>query len=197
MKKIFLFICLVTLFACSEQETANVSGVTNYAVFDYQPVVAVALGDTFTPSAVATEGGVELPIEIDGSVDTSSVGVYQVVYSATNSDGYAATATQTVVVHDPSIVGTDVSGDYWDKNNHSRTGTISLVPGTTSIFYATDFGFAGAFPVYFQMNGDTISEIDQVYPLGQESIDLTYDPVTQEFGITIQPAGFSYTFEYQ
>jgi hypothetical protein len=196
MKKIFLFICAVLLVSCTEDDSRNVSDVTNYATFDFEPVVAIPVGGTFTPAATATEGGVDIPVEVDGTVDTSTVGAYSVTYSAVNSDGYAASVTQTVVVHDPSIVGTDVSGNYQDKNNNARKGVISLVPGTTSIFYATDFGFAGAFPIYFQMDGDTISEIEQVYPLGQESIELTYNPSTEEFGITIQPAGFSYTFEY-
>ena len=196
MKKIFLFICAVLLVSCTEDDSRNVSDVTNYATFDFEPVVAIPVGGTFTPAATATEGGVDIPVEVDGTVDTSTVGAYSVTYSAVNSDGYAASVTQTVVVHDPSIVGTDVSGNYQDKNNNARKGVISLVPGTTSIFYATDFGFAGAFPIYFQMDGDTISEIEQVYPLGQESIELTYNPGTEEFGITIQPAGFSYTFEY-
>lgn len=197
MKKIFLFICSVVLLAsCSEDETRNVSDITNYATFDYEPVVAVPLGGSFTPGAIATEGGVELLVTIDGSVDTNTKGVYTFTYSATNSDGYSATATQTVVVHDPAIVGTDVSGNFRDKNNNARTGVISLVPGTTSIFYATDFGFSGAFPVYFEMDGDTANEINQVYPLDQDGIDLSYDPVAEEFSITISPAGFAYTFEY-
>ncbi len=199
MKKIVLFLSFigVALTSCESDTSADVSGVTNYAVFEYEPVVVVPLGGNFTPSAVALEGGAEIPVTSVGSVDTNTVGVYTYTYSAVNSDGFAATASQTIVVHDPNIVGTDVSGEVWDVNNNSRTATISLVPGTTSIFYVTDFGFAGAFPIYFQMNGDTISDIPQVYPLGQESVELGYNPVAETFTITIFPAGFAYTFEYQ
>lgn len=202
MKKIiiatFLFTAaLFTFTACEDDEgTANVSRITNYPVFTYEPIIVLPLGDTFEPAATATEGGAEIPVTTNGTVNTSAAGIYTVTYTATNKDGFAANASQTVVVHDPAIVGTDVSGRVRDKNNNSRTAVITLVPGTTSIFYATDFGFAGAFPIYFQMDGNTISEISQVYPLGQSSIDLTYDPGLQEFGITIQPANFGYTFEY-
>lgn len=202
MKKIIIatFIFTAALFtftACNDDnETENVSRVTNYPVFEYEPMIVLALGETFEPAAIATEGGAEIPVTTTGTVNTAAVGVYVVTYTATNVDGFSANASQTVIVHDPAVVGTDVSGMVWDKNNHTRTSTIELVPGTTSIFYASDFGFAGAFPIYFQMNGDTISTIPQTYPLAQSSISLTYNPGNQEFGITIQPAGFSYTFEY-
>ena len=189
------FLMLMTLGSCSNEAPIS-SRITTYAVFDYEPLSAVALGTPFTPSATANEGGQEIPVTVVGSVDTSTVGIYTITYSATNADGFDATAVQTVVVHDPAIIGTDVSGNVWDKNNHTRTSKISLVPGTTSIFYATDFGFSGLFPIYFQMNGNTISDIPQTYPLDQESVALGYDPISREFTNTIQPAGFSYTFEY-
>lgn len=199
IKKISYLGILAILFAfvsCSDNEEPIGSRITNYAIFEYDQLVVVPVGGTFTPNAIAREGGAEIPVTSSGTVDTNTVGVYTVTYSATNADGFDATATQTVVVHDPAIVGTDVSGNVWDKNNHTRTATISLVPGTTSIFYTTDFGFAGLFPLYFQMDGNTISDIPQTYPLSQSSVALGYNPVTQEFTINIQPAGFSYTFEY-
>lgn len=184
-------------FSCSEESEIG-SSVTNYPVFDYEETVIVPVGGAYTATATATENGIDIPVEISGAddVNTSTVGIYNVSFSAINADGFAATVVQTVVVHDPNIIGTDVSGNVWDKNNHSRTAVISLVPGTTSIFYTTDFGFAGAFPIYFQMDGDTISDIPQVYPLDQESVSLQYNAVAQEFVVGIQPAAFSYTFEY-
>lgn len=201
MKKLITYIiCIVgftCLSACDTEETNDVSRVTNYAVFEYEPVVVVPVGGTFTPSATATEGDVELTVNTSGTVNTSAIGIYDVVYSATNSDGFDANAFQTVVVHDPSIVGADVSGAIYDVARPERTGVISLVEGTTSIFYCTDFGFSGAFPVYFQMNGNAISEIPQNYIFDVESVDLTYDPVLLQFMTVINPQGFDYTFKYQ
>jgi hypothetical protein len=198
MKKVILFLSILGLAftSCESDSSSDVSGVTNYAVFQFEPLVVVPIGGTFTPNAIATEGDTEIPVTSEGDVDTNTVGVYTYTYSAVNSDGFPATATQTVVVHDPNIVGTDVSGNVRDAGNNSRTAVISLVPGTTSIFYVTDFGFAGAFPIYFQMDGDVISDIPQTYPLDQESVELGYNPGSQQFTVTIQPAGFAYTFEY-
>ena len=189
---------ITTLFvSCDTESTDEVSFVTNYAVFEYDDLVVIPLGGSFTPNATATENGQVLETTVSGSVNTNVVGVYDVSYSAENSDGFAASAFQTVVVHDPSIVGTDVSGDIWDKGNNARTGVISLIPGTTSIFLASDFGFGGTFPVYFQMDGDVISEIPQPYIFDVTSVDLTYDPISMEFTTLIHPYEFGYTFEYQ
>ena len=200
MKKIFLSLIAIIIFtSCDDNDTADVSSVTAYATFDYKPTVAIALGGTYDPNTVtATEDGNPLEVGISGAedVDTNTVGAYKVIFSATNSDGYAATVTQTVVVHDPSIIGTDVSGRIRDKATPSRIGTITLVEGTTSIFFASDFGFAGTFPVYFQMNGDVISEISQSYINDVTSLDLSYNPVTKEFSVFINPVAFQYTFQY-
>ena len=201
MRRIYIYItCLMTAFvfiSCDVESTDNVSFVTDYAVFEYENLVVVPLGGTFTPSAIAAEGDAQLPVSVTESVNTNAVGIYDVSYAATNSDGFEASAFQTVVVHDPNIVGTDVSGAIQDIGRPERTGVISLVEGTTSIFYCTDFGFSGSFPMYFQMDGDVISEIPQNYIFGVESVDLTYDPVAQQFTTLINPQGFDYTFEYQ
>ncbi len=191
--------CIAVLFlsSCDTESTGDVSFVTNYAVFEYDNLAVVALNGTFTPSAVATENGATLEVTSGGNVDTSTVGIYDVSYSATNSDGFAATVFQTVIVHDPSIVGSDIAGNIQDTTRNERTGIITLVPGTTSIFHCTDFGFGGNFPMYFQMDGDTISEIPQTYPFSATSVALTYDPATRMFTTLIQPYGFDYTFEYQ
>ena len=161
-------------------------------------IVIVPLNGTYEPDGIATENGEEIPITIDGAedVNVNQVGIYNVTYTATNVDGFQGNASQTVIVHDPSIVGTDVSGNIRDKNNNARKGVITLVEGTTSIFYCTDFGFAGSFPVYFQMNGDIISEIPQSYINSVTSVALTYDPNLLLFTTLISPYGFSYTFEY-
>ncbi|WP_274473809.1 immunoglobulin-like domain-containing protein [Mangrovimonas aestuarii] len=196
-KIVFLFAVVISFSACQTDDSEDVSFVTEYAVFEYEPEIVLELGSTFEPSAVATQGGTPLEVIVSGDVDTNTVGVYDVAYSAVNSDGFEASAFQKVVVHDPSIVGTDVSGNIVDANNGSRTGIITLVEGTTSIFYCTDFGFAGNFPMYFQMDGDVISEIPQVYPFGATSVELTYSPATQTFTTLIAPYGFGYTFVYQ
>ncbi|WP_298239206.1 immunoglobulin-like domain-containing protein [uncultured Algibacter sp.] len=196
IKVVSLVWTIVLFVSCSEQSPIT-SDLTFFPTFEFEPTAIVAVGDTFTPSATANEGGVDLPVGISGSADTNTIGIYTITYSATNSDGFDGSETQTVIVHDPSIVGTDVSGDIQDVGRPERTGVISLVPGTTSIFFVTDFAFGGTFPMYFQMDGDVISEIAQVYPFGATSVDMTYDPITKTFTTFVNPYGFGYTFQYQ
>lgn len=195
--KIVSLVFTIILFVSCSEESPTTSELTFFPTFEFEPIVIVALGDTFTPSAIATEGGVEIPVAISGSVDSNTVGVYTITYSATNSDGFDGAENQTVVVHDPAIIGTDVSGAIEDVNRPTRTGVISLVSGTTSIFYVTDFAFGGTFPMFFQMDGDTISDIPQNYVFGVVSVDLTYDPIALMFTTLVNPQGFGYTFQYQ
>ncbi len=195
--KIVSFVFSVLFFVSCTEEAPIESEITFFPTFEYENIVAVAVGDSFTPQAIATADGTELEVKISGSVDTNTIGIYNITYSATNSDGFDGVASQVVVVHDPAIVGTDVSGNIEDIGRPARTGIISLVTGTTSIFFVTDFAFGGTFPMYFQMNGDVISEINQVYPFGASSVDLTYDPSTNMFTTFVNPFGFGYTFQYQ
>lgn len=191
----------LVLTSCNEENPIE-SDITFYPTFEVigGELYAIELGVEFNdPGVIAREDGNELSVTVSGveNVNTDQIGAYVVTYAATNSDGFEATISRTVVVHDPAIVGTDVSGNIQDANNNTRKAVISLVEGTTSIFYVTDFAFSGTFPMYFQMDGDTISEIAQSYVFGVENVDLTYDPVTMEFSVTVNPQGFAYTFEYQ
>jgi len=194
--KLFSVLLVLLIASCTEEDPIK-STITNFPTFEYDELVIVTVGTSYTPTAKAFEGDTEIDVVIDGVADTNTVGVYNYTFSATNSDGYEGSATQTIVVHDPTIDGTDVSGEIQDVNRPTRDGVITLVQGTTSIFYASDFGFGGTFPVYFQMDGDVISEIPQNYVFGAESVDLTYDPVTKIFTTLIHPQGFGYTFEYK
>ncbi|MGD1320588.1 immunoglobulin-like domain-containing protein [Chryseobacterium sp. 2R14A] len=199
-KFLILLVTLTFVISCSsDSDTLGVSDVTQYPDFNYDPVVAIPLGGSFSPDDVtAFEGSTELTVDVNGSVNTNAVGAYEMTYSAQNSDGFNAVVTQTVVVFNPGGSGTNVSGKVKDVNNATRTGVISLVPGTPNIYYCTDFGFAGAFPVYFEMNGNTPSVIPQAFN-GYDpatSVDMGYDPVAKKFTIDISPYGFTYGFVY-
>jgi len=193
--KLFSVFAILAIVSCTEEDPIE-STITNFPTFDYEQLVIVAVGDSFTPGASAMEGENEIDIVISGSVNAGQVGVYIINYSATNSDGYDGSAAQTVIVHDPSIVGTDVSGDIYDTNTPTRTGNISLVPGTTSIFYATDMGGGGILPLYFQMDGDEMYVISQPYNYSTVNGAVgTYDPIARTFDVTFS-TGWNYIFAY-
>ena len=203
MKKLnisFLVILSLFVFSCErELETEGVSMVTYFPTFELADgeTVVITTGEDFTPDAVVTEGESALTPEITNGVDNTTPGVYEVVYSAVNSDGYVGSVSQEVFVYDPAIVPTDVTGTIVDSNNSARTGEITLVPGTTNIFHCTDMGFAGAFPLYFMMDGDNMVVIPQTLAFSATEVIASYDPVEKTFSVLIQPYGFGYDFEYE
>lgn len=196
LKYLIFSILIVGLASCKKGDSYDVSNVTTFASFEYEPEVILEVGDAFTPSAVAIEGDKTLDVAISGSADVNTVGVYDIVYAATNSDGYDGTVSQTVIVFDPLLTGTDVSGNINDIGRPERTGIISKIEGTTNIFYCTDMGFGGAFPIYFQMIGDVMDVIPQSFIFGATTVNGTYDAVAKTFHIEILPQGFTYDFEY-
>src|SRR5687768_6808896 len=91
-------------FACeSDGDSVGISKVTYFPSFELVAGenVVVEVGDEFEPNAIVKEGETQLEPSIDSNVDTDEPGVYTVNYSAVNSDGYAGSATQEVIVFDP------------------------------------------------------------------------------------------------
>ena len=124
MKNIFhtLLACLTLVFAmasCSEAEEGLVK-VTHYATFqlndaDANNVTLVAVGDEYVdPGCVCMEGDTDISdkVLVSGTVDTNAMGVYYVTYSAENKDGFASSATRTVIVYNPASLDRDISGTY-------------------------------------------------------------------------------------
>ncbi len=192
-------LCFVA-FSCAEDgDSVGISTVTYFPSFDLidGDVVVITTGTEFTPNAVVKEGENELTPTINNPVDSNVPGIYEVVYSAENSDGYTGTTSQQVIVYDPAIVPTDVTGNIQDTGRPERKGVITLVPGTTNIFYGSDMGFGGVFPLYFQMDGDEMTVIPQSFIFGVTEVIASYDPVTKQFSTEMLPQGFTYNFQYE
>ena len=123
MKKIFLFLCAVSLAACSDESTGDVSKVTNYPNFELlgDETMYIHKGDAFTdPGVVVTEGENEIDYEVSvsgaftggTSVNTNVEDVYTVTYSAVNQDGFAGSITRRVVVAEVGDLITSIAGVY-------------------------------------------------------------------------------------
>jgi hypothetical protein len=126
---IFFLACSFLWMSCEEEETDDVSFVTSYPVFELTggDVVSVISGGAFEdPGVIATENGTEIPVTTIGSVDTSTPGVYQLTYVATNQDGFEGTATREVVVTEEDVSGTDLSGTYL-RNNDVANPLITVI----------------------------------------------------------------------
>ena len=99
MKKYILIIAMFAFFLAScEKETEGISKETQFAEFTMagDQYVSIVKGQSFTdPGVTAKEGSTDLTVTVTGSVDASTVGVYDLVYAAVNKDGYPGSVTRT------------------------------------------------------------------------------------------------------
>ena len=116
-----LCITMLSLSSCDTETTGDVSRVTYYAVIEINgdSEVIINQGDAWTdPSADVSLNGEPYPFETSTVVNTNVPGVYYITYSAVNAEGYAASATRTVVVVSTSPETCDLSGN-WKRSNNS------------------------------------------------------------------------------
>ncbi len=141
-----IIICflLVSGFACKKGDSYDISKVTTFASFEYEPTIILSKGTPYNPEIVAKEGEETIPTEQIGEVDENTVGVYEIVYSATNSDGYDGTVTQTVIVYDPAAPDIDLSGNYSSRvvrteadgsTPRIRTAEVNITKIEQGVFY--------------------------------------------------------------
>ncbi|WP_461641730.1 immunoglobulin-like domain-containing protein [Labilibaculum euxinus] len=112
-----IFLLFITLFsACDDKETEGISRVTFFPILTMSgdEIIVLNVGDTYTEAGVtATTGENEIDVTIDGNVNATVPGIYQINYVAFNEDGFSATALRQVIVQDlASIAGTDFTGTY-------------------------------------------------------------------------------------
>lgn len=145
MKKI-LNICLtaalaVTLFSCEKEDHAIDQRVTYYPVFSLEKgsPYACQVGKPFVDpgySAILNGSDITSDIMIEGEVDGTTSGIYNLTYSYTNSDGFVSETKRMVVVYDIANAGTaDISGTYSDTNT-----SVFTADGTLSRNYNAHYG---------------------------------------------------------
>jgi len=143
MKKIIsvFLLALVVFTSCKKDEINNTedkvgsSRVTRFPTFTmngdrYESVVQ---GGTYAdPGATAKEGEAELQVQTQGQVNTSQVGVYDIVYSAVNKDGFTGTVTRTVAVLPAAEQeGVNIAGNY----KYATSAVVSTIEKLAPGFY--------------------------------------------------------------
>lgn len=178
----FLALALLSFSACEKEETGlTVSRVTKFATFDMagDALIFLTTGDSFQdPGVKAFEGDQEVPVTVSGAVDPNTPGYYSITYSATNSDGFAASIVREVVVVDADAAQADLSGKYQGSGFGSDVVTITrLGPG----YYACDKALASRNNIaikFVHLGGDAL---------------LIY-PQSSRFGTIAAAPGFDGTF---
>jgi hypothetical protein len=147
MKKLIIFSFIVSAFlvSCNEpdfvdnDQQVGISKVTYYPTVTLQgdAYMYVAKGGTFTdPGATAEAGGATVPVTTSGTVNTSTVGVYVLTYTATNTDGFSASGNRWVAVYDTDAgaAANNYAGNYARTTNGSVAVWTKVAPGVYQVF---------------------------------------------------------------
>jgi hypothetical protein len=204
MKKIF-FISITTfsllMSSCKKDEIISTDTNVGHSTITYfvdlslkgSASMVITKGGIFTdPGAIATENGKNVTITVDGSVDASTPGIYQLTYSAKNKDGFSKSVSRIVAVTPGGEVpGTDMSGKY--------AGIAPLIANVTKIgdgiYYMDNCNHPlTAFGGYFVcLDGLAITFYNQPTGLGEMSGSGSYDPVTKKAVWKLSIPSQSYT----
>ena len=226
MKKIFYILLIIqTAFftsGCKKNlESEGVSKLSVKITLNGNTLMAIPQGSTFVdPGYTAIDGNtkadVTSKVKVDGTVDDQTIGYYEIIYSAVNSDGISISTLRQVIVYDPNAPKVDISGAYSSKVKRispSRSfvnlsvNITKLAPGFFSVtdflggfydqgsnyLYGPAFGFSG----YMQLNSDnTITLISNYSPGWGGSLDDfangVYYPATQKVSWDAFVFGYHY-----
>jgi len=180
--KYFLIIVSVFFLYSCEKETEGLSRITYYCNLTLKgnPIEFVSLGGVFTdPGWEADENGKDVTgsVQITGSVNTNVAGLYRLVYSAINSDGYPKTDVRQVVVYDatPSALK---SGFYDISPSSNRNGTTIYGGAFTILLYQVSpgrFYVSDLFGGYYDQRagyGSTYAMVGHIALAGDNTITL-------------------------
>lgn len=158
MKKSILFIATLALltlgFSSCEKQSAGLTQITYYAeiILEGDATMVVDKGSEFVdPGFTATMKGEDVTdkVEVNSNVDTSTSGVYSVVYSIVNADGFPASATRTVIVLDLSSA---IEGFWACSPASHRTNTNT----------GADVAYGASFEILILDNGDGTYFVDDL-----------------------------------
>jgi hypothetical protein len=135
-----MFLTICSLNSCNKSNfnypagTVGISKIVYFAQLSLKgsPYMSVVEGQEFAdPGCTAEAGGDSLAVTVNGSVNSSQVGIYVLTYTAVNAQGFPASVTRTVAVL-PSAepAGVDISGSYYYVATGGNNSTVTKVaPG--------------------------------------------------------------------
>ncbi len=218
-KLIYLMLLCAGAFVMSscDKDTEGKTWITYYPdiTLEGDATVTVDKGSTFVdPGYEATMNGEDVTdqVVVVSNVNTANSGVYTVTYSMTNSDGFSASATRTVIVLDPN---NPIEGFYdTDPELSDRSGTaygsswqIMLI-GLGNNLYSVDDLLGGyyrdgrGYGDSYAMGGTiliaddgTISLVDSYIPGwgdGADDLNGTYDAATGTITWVTEYVGYDF-----
>ena len=156
MKKIFNFlvgaVVAMTLASSCTKESEGLTRITYYPVLELEgeTTMLVDKGSNYTePGYTATLNGedVSADVVVESNVNTSKSGIYSVVYSIVNEDGFSSVANRTVIVF-----------DFEDPVE----GIYTVDPSSYRLYNGAQTAFGRAFQIYVLANGDGTYFVDDI-----------------------------------
>lgn len=201
-KILFLTVAFTFMCSCEDETSQDVSKITYYATLELKgdKVLFWDLNEEFVePGYTAEMKGEDVTdmVDINGSVDVTKAGIYELNYSVTNEDGFKTSQTRTVMVADPTP--SVITSGYWCNtpesscSNSSSSATygkpysiiiLQLEPG---VFYISDFlsgwyeqraGYGSAYAMVgkFKLESDnTITALESSVAGWGDSMDALTD----------------------
>lgn len=147
-----ILVCLPFVFGACDKSTDDTSKVTYFVTLEREGDEKIVLekGQPYVePGYYAEMNGEDITetVQIKGSVDVNTPGIYNLVYAAYNEDGFAKTFTRTVYVAD-NTASPLKSGIYTVAEGSKRTAPsvvafsgyeIVILQMEPGIFYISDF----------------------------------------------------------
>ena len=152
-------ICLVALlsltlgFTSCEKKSEGLTKITYYATLQLEgdEYIELLKGDTYTEpgfEAIMDGKDVKDQVVLDGAVNTSVAGVYPIIYTITNADGFSSSAKRIVVVIDPA----DPIQGHW-----------ACTPTSSRSYKGADAEFGASFKILIVgNNGDGNYYVDDI-----------------------------------
>lgn len=219
MRKIFYCILMGGFFmgtaTSCDDSTEDLSKVTYFAELNLKgdDFVKLSVGETYTePGYEATENGEDISerVKVSGSVNSTTPGFYNLVYSVANVDGFSVSKSRQVMVVDPDHFASAYQGESQTSTRHYTGAPILITKnsdGTYLIddllgglqFYGLNPGFEPMYDFHAEakvkLNDDntlSLLEVGNWYFVSQLTLSLTegkYDPETGVVTMTVDYGG--------
>ena len=158
MKKILIKILplfFIAIVSCEQDDmTEGVSRITYYNDIELigDDIIVINQGETYVePGVTAFEAEEDVTAKViySGTVDSSTIGYYQLVYNIINKDGFGKTITRNVLVVPTNVSSIDYSGTYTGVvSTGSHTGATTITKLADGVFESSDF-FGGRYNIGF------------------------------------------------
>lgn len=168
----------------------------------------ISVNDEYTdPGADASDNTcVTDQVSISGSVDTSTEGVYHLVYSVDDCAGNTGSVTRTVYVETfhPTLTVHTIGGAYLPDNHFVLSATMNFTKGTNTIEYVVTLPKNWQFESVWGSKIPEVNENNNQIFLGWENVSDTLDQITFVYTLIVPdsvsddyelPVNVNYTYD--